>query len=414
MHRLFSPAPVLFALSVLVACTPPPSEPAAPSERPIEEESEEEEVPEEPVLGQAGAACSTDADCKANYCLNVFNQYGIRGYCSQSCTTDADCAQNPSEAATWTCQNLGPSGSRCMMECKEDACPEDFACLRDIQLAAPTDLCLSFGDACDDGECAEGEYCTIASTGYDFFTLCTDEPVGYLAGGEACDANLEYGMPCTVTDDCPDGYNCPAEMELADRTCQPNPENRCSAYICWNDGVCASPCEEDTDCAAGETCQGIQLGVNRSPETTDDDGLALVKMCRPAKASGNACASDADCAGGEVCQMKYDTNGTLVMGCQEPASNALGFGEACSDNLLTLDVLERNAPCATDLCMDASCSKFCEDSTDCGEGYQCVANRTSVVEGGSAKHCMKGLRAPPRAIVRHKKFVCPPGRAAGT
>ena len=182
-----------------------------------------------------------------------------------------------------------------MMECDNETCPEDYICLRDIQLAEPTDLCQSLGQQCDNGTCPEGQYCTITTTGYEFASYCTDEPVGTIAGGETCNPNMEMGMPCVTNDDCPSDYNCPVEEELADRTCVPNPDVRCAAFICWTDGSCASPCEADADCAEGNTCQGFEFGINRSSDTTDDDGVAPIKLCRPAKASGAACGTNADC-----------------------------------------------------------------------------------------------------------------------
>lgn len=346
----------------------------------------------ETELAQIGEFCTTNADCESGDCLTTFSQYDILGYCTSNCADTSECAVYSDDDSTWTCQDLATSGSHCMMECKNEGCPEDFVCLRNVQLPQQeTDLCLSWGPACDDGLCDDDKYCTIGSTGYDFFTMCTDDPVGFIKGGESCESNLEYGMPCTVASDCPSGYNCPSDVDVADRTCQPDQANRCSAYVCWSDDTCASPCEGDGDCVDGETCQGFNFNIKRSPDTTDDDGVALVKLCRPAKASGGACTSNADCSGTEVCQMARNTSGSVVMGCQEPASGAPTFGDACGDDSRTLSTIEPNKLCDTDVCLDAACSKYCNSATDCGEGYQCVSNLASAMEGGTAKHCMKGI-----------------------
>ncbi|MBL91865.1 MAG: hypothetical protein CMH56_08670 [Myxococcales bacterium] len=391
MQQLKMISMLAFCLSISGACVPTTTGTTEPEETLEEEEQEEQdEEEEEPTLGEIGDFCNSNADCEMGDCLNIFSQYDIKGYCTQTCTADTDCEGYSDENATWACKNLGSSGSHCMMECNNENCPNDYVCLRNVNIGQPTDLCLSFGEACDDGVCPEGEYCTIGSTGYEFFSLCSDDPVGFIKGGETCDANIEYGMPCTVASDCPSGYNCPSDVEVADRTCQPDQENRCAAYICWNDGTCASPCEADGDCASGETCQGFNFNVNRSPDTTDDDGVALVKLCRPAKATGDSCTSNADCDGTEVCQMARDTSGNLVMGCQEPASGAPTFGEACGDDPRTLDTIEPSIACDTDVCMDATCSKYCTADTDCGDGYQCVSSLTSAMEGGAAKTCLKG------------------------
>ena len=83
-------------------------------------------------------------------------------------------------------------------------------------------------------------------------------------------------------------------------------------------------------------------------------------------------------------------DGAVKMGCQDPGSAALSFGDACSDDTRTLDIIEPNLLCDTDLCLDGTCSKYCETDTDCGSGYQCVDNIVAAREGMTAKHCLKG------------------------
>ena len=161
----------------------------------------------EPTFTAMGEACESNDDCEFGDCLNVFGQYGFKGYhCSMRCSDDNECATNGGSHAVWSCQNLGQLGSHCMMECDNETCPEDYICLRDIQLAEPTDLCQSLGQQCDNGTCPEGQYCTITTTGYEFASYCTDEPVGTIAGGETCNPNMEMGMPCVTNDDCPSDY----------------------------------------------------------------------------------------------------------------------------------------------------------------------------------------------------------------
>jgi hypothetical protein len=345
---------------------------------------------EDPTFAAMGEACESNDDCEFGDCLNVFGQYNFKGYCSMRCSADSECSEYSDSTVTWSCQSLGQLGSHCMMECVNETCPEDYACLRNIELAEPTDLCQSLGKQCDNGTCPEGQHCSIGGSGYEYFSFCTDDPVGTLAGGDTCNPNIEYGMPCVTDADCPSDFTCPSEEELADRTCTPNPETRCAAFICWNDGSCASPCETDADCASGNSCQGFEFGVNRSSDTSDDDGVAPLNLCRPDKASGATCATNADCTSPEVCQMGRGSDGVTKMGCQDPGAGVLTFGDACSNDARTLDTIEPTGNCDTDICLDGTCSKYCEANADCGDGYQCVDNIVASRAGMTAKHCLKG------------------------
>jgi subtilisin family serine protease len=149
--------------------------------------------------------------------------------------------------------------------------------------------------------------------------------------------------------DNPDGSVCAEDFNCAGGTCaKSSPDDP--------EGICATPCTTDADCAAGEKCAG---GV-----------------CLP------ACAEHGDCSAGAVCK----DGACMVVGCSDgsecPAGTACpaeGEGRTCRPSCGS------DAECAgPELCLPALGGDLCQ-AIACADAVTCPAGTVCPQEGGTCQ-----------------------------
>jgi len=194
------------------------------------------EVCPAPDAAELGGACADGCDCVTEECFVVGP---LGGVCSE-CDSDEDCPDaesgcnfgNPLNGTAATCSD-GSVGSGCQ---SADACQAGLFCPTLIEV--PGIISVATCSECEaDGDCMGGQLCVPT---YDIENiagnyLCVD--AGTIADDEGCNL-MGDGSECIST-------NCaPASLMGIPVV-----------------GVC-SPCNEDMDCAMGETCQFPEVAVN--------------------------------------------------------------------------------------------------------------------------------------------------------
>jgi hypothetical protein len=150
--------------------------------------------------------------------------------------------------------------------------------------------------------------------------------------------------------DNPDGSVCAEDFNCLGGTCA-------KASPGDPEGICATPCTSDADCAAGEKCAS--------------------SVCLP------ACSSHGDCDAGAVCQ----DGACMVVGCADgsecPAGTAcLPEGEGRSCQITCGSDAECTAP---ELCLPALGGDLCQ-ALACADAATCPAGTACPVGGGT---CMR-------------------------
>ncbi len=163
--------------------------------------------------------------------------------------------------------------------------------------------------------------------------------------------------------DNPDGSVCGEDFNCAGGTCaKSSPDDP--------EGICATPCDSDADCSAGETCAS---GV-----------------CLP------ACASHAGCDAGAVCQ----DGACRVVGCTDgtecpegTACPAAGEGRSCRVTC------NSDAECtAPELCLPALGGDLCQ-AIACSDAVTCPEGTACPVGGGTCQRsCVSDRDCPEPAL----------------
>jgi hypothetical protein len=197
--------------------------------------------------------CSGNIDCLANKCIS--------GSCSinfTACSTDADCAANTCSGGNCNCAN--PSYTPTKPVCSDPAC--DGLCLwacEDSRCVIPTvcstdDDCFGSKPHCEQGECVE---CTD-STDCSFDRICRKN---------SCETRCQNDANCALFEACQAG-ECIYVGCRSDRECSLIPDVNAlelppgldpRALRCHTEnrvGTCVIPCENDSQCAVTETCEG--------------------------------------------------------------------------------------------------------------------------------------------------------------
>ena len=105
----------------------------------------------------------TNDDCEFGDCLNVFGQYGFKGYCSMRSMINL-CATNGG-SMPFGAVKPRQLGSHCMMKCDNE--PAQKTTSVGIFSWQSPQIYARAGQQCDNGTCPEGQYCTITTTGYE-------------------------------------------------------------------------------------------------------------------------------------------------------------------------------------------------------------------------------------------------------
>jgi hypothetical protein len=191
------------------------------------------EFPTKPFAGQAGAPCSSNADCELPYCLE------------------------------------GADGKRCAQKCV-DCCPDGYLCLQPlgkdiISLCFPrfTHLCRP---CTQDAECQSAEFSD---------TLCID----YGAAGRYC------GGACTSDGECPQGHACVVAIGSGGGTAK-----QCKRL----DGLCA--CSPAAVTAGAKTTCSTQndFGTCNGLRMCKPEGLTACDAPTPATETCNGQDDDCD------------------------------------------------------------------------------------------------------------------------
>ncbi len=180
--------------------------------------------------------------------------------------------------------------------------------------------------------------------------------------------------------------------------------SECASGICLN-GQCADPCAGEEDCPAGYTCEASMVPT--------DTGSVTINVCVP---EGAPCLSDNDCTGTDVCVVDRETD--LILGC----GNAVGTGNVG-------DVCTADADCASNLCLDGTCSAPCEAPNDCNDAGSTCDNTTVTTGNGMADlnacvpreegtclsdaDCAGGQRCVATKTATDLIFTCGSGNAGG-
>lgn len=265
-----------------------------------------------------GDQCGLSGDCASGFCYTIG---GIGGVCS-NCEVDMDCP-----AGTTCDYGIGDAYARCVgMGMLGDACTAGSDCGSGFCAGGVCSECNVDVDCGDGGACDD----QTASTGY-FVCLAP------------------FGSPCQNSVECGSGY--------------------CNQGQFFD--TCAE-CEQDSDCAAGQTC-GISIGqlyarcegsLDIGDACTDDAGCQS-GICNTTNGSGvcSDCRTDADCSGGGTCIDQSSMGGGFECGG--------GLGDSCG----------AAGDCASGYCYQqgpaAACSE-CSGNSDCAMGQMC---RYSFLDG---------------------------------
>ena len=303
-----------------------------------------------------GAACGANADCTSGYCVD-----GV--CCATACT-------GPCQACSAAKKGGGQDG-----ECEpikdgtdpDNECPDDGAtsCKRDGACNG-TGLCRFY---------AKGTSCKANSTtcvgnfvkGYicDGLGTCENEPTGVDCAPHAC-LNNKCATPCTVNTDCLAGNFCDGG------TCkgkQPNGD-ACSAGTQCQSGFCVDGYCCDSACNG--QCSACDVAPNQgtcSPATGKPHGT------RPAcKGEGTACEGSCDGVNPAACEYPGSGTacGTSCTGGSETPSFCAGNG-TCEPGTAK--------SCAPYVCAADKCGTSCGKDSDCASGYVCAPDKTCTPAG---------------------------------
>lgn len=238
-----------------------------------------------PPKGKAGGACTSDANCAANF------------YCSSKTSTcTATIARG--EACDST-DALAGSTRQCAFgqKCPEGAnkkCPK----ANDDQDCATSNGCNA-GSYCKDKKCAKkienGQPCT------------SNGDADQCASGQACPAGADSKCPAAPTKKA-DGAQCTAAGECTSNKCEEKKTGDAEGTVCTTAN--AASCKSESCPAATGADKGATCTKNReckSNKCMEADGTTAIVDLRTCAGAANSCKCKADdstsvqtCAGGKV------------------------------------------------------------------------------------------------------------------
>ena len=280
--------------------------------------------------------CAADFQCPRDQYCNLETQ--LCRFYDSACVSDDECAVN-SRCVEGVCQATQPRD--CEPACSSGSRCEEGVC---VPVALECDPACVTGEVCADGVCVESScrFDAMCPDGYacDLITQrCVQGERGSLCepcGSASSELNEECGVgfacvpgapgcrpvcgaageeepPCHEGEFCFDGV-CIADSDLV----------ICSYYECWEGvecpsgvchlGRCVDPqlCDEESDCASGETCIGGSCYRTESCETGNcPSGQRCEEgICTPYSSAASSCLScsnDQDCNADEHCAVDFNT-----------------------------------------------------------------------------------------------------------
>jgi Cellulose binding domain len=403
--------------------------------------------PRSACVDQGIASCGTDGACDgAGDC----RMYGAGSVCrAPSCT-------GSTMTLAFRCNGIGAcmpasgqpcdpfvcgSDGRCMPACTADAdCTAGNACTNGSCGKRPLGVTCAGPDDCNSGLCQQGVCCSSTCAGTcqscavpGSAGLCTAVPAGQDPLGQCADS----GAATCGTDGFCDG-NGACRSYLAGTVCVPptcsgstatlagrcngtgaclaGSQQPCDPYACGANGQCQASCAANSDCTAGNVCNGTLCG-----RKTNGVDCASASECTSGFCQQGVCCAGA-CTG--VCSScaLTGTQGvcTAIPAGQDPLNQCADAGPsscgtdgacngagacrlyapgfacapgACSGSTATLAGRCDGAgncgagaaqSCAPYVCGGTSCLGACADSTECTAGNVCTADSCGKKPLGAA------------------------------
>lgn len=259
---------------------------------------------------QIGASCAANSECQLNQCRTPSAGWPA-GYCTAGCNSNAACPGD--SLCVGNPFNLG-LGNMCLDACDDpgtqSTCRSGYVCERSQHRPGNPGVCIPRCDTSSGTLCRGDNVCNPTSG------LCAGDPGygckpdGTCNNGGACGPDgfcpttvNPYGGPCTASAQCPGGLciaqtnagwtsgYCSGPCKLGETSCDPGggcsvffeevtQSNYCLAECVFDGGrgscregyvcergltdvpgqtVCAAPCQSDTECPTGQSCNAQGL-----------------------------------------------------------------------------------------------------------------------------------------------------------
>jgi len=256
-----------------------------------------------PLPGEAGAPCSSPADCNEAFCIKTPEGKQCSMLCEQECpfgwscvqytpslpdpvficaprlvdlcrpcTANSQCMTNGTDSGQ-VCASYGPAGSFCGESCEAHSdCPDGFACqvVSDVS-GATSKQCFATDQQCT---CTQ-EFVDDASSTTCFvenaFGKCNGQRMCNAGGLSACSAAIPAAESCNEQDDDCDGL---VDNDVSGDDCLvENQHGACPGFTVCLGGKTLCEGEEPKK----ESCDGLDNDcdgdVDEDFEDTDDDGI---------------------------------------------------------------------------------------------------------------------------------------------
>ncbi|MBI3180002.1 MAG: hypothetical protein HYZ27_10100 [Deltaproteobacteria bacterium] len=367
--------------------------------------------------GGSCGTCEGGAECVRGQCV-VPPEMSCRGRCGIDAPGGCSCNENCAALGN-CCPDVVAAGCLCLSDCKGRSCGDD-GCGGNCGYCDTPELPYCGGDGqcgttctrrCEGRQCGDdgcGGSCGGCIDGTCNGDLCIPStwtcPAYYYGEGVACDCSCGAPDPdCTrigFTTGCPEGVMCAAAGFCAIGFCgsddhcdapawcvglfptgdgslrgvcqAPNPAGGAPGTVCVSPNACATEvcaaarcrrhCQQDRDCASGQTCIGLPIvqALSGAP-------LGIAAVCDDGADITGACAKQADCSGGghddaRCLALIHPTTLAPMLRCGVPeGGNAEGA------------VCDAASPCAIGLvCADGHCGRACPGgAADCPADEAC-------------------------------------------
>lgn len=261
-------------------------------------------------------------------------------------------------------------------------CESDQRCIQG-QCVSITEAEGQVGDDCSFTECVDNLVCVQTEIQSPFCTLICE--VGDCPTAWTCqtvrsnEGNINLCLPR-------EGDQI-GQSEFGDE-CESGPD--CLSGLCVDDGsdvFCTEVCGRDADCPQAAFCAALEGGGGAcipNQSTPSDELATFGERCDSSQeCMSNLCIDDGevayctefcdldiDCPNGSVCYPLEEGEGACIIEDINPATQAVGYGESCSEVII----------CESALCINDGqsqfCSEYCELDQECPSDSACVALNT--------------------------------------